>query len=99
MIETHIYRLRYSEAELNRQKAVWGPICRYLQRYIRSDGVTLDLGAGFCHFINQIESRSKIAIDINAESLERFSGPGVRRVICSGSDLSFVPQSSVDTAF
>lgn len=99
MIETELYRLRFAQAELVQQKEFWRPICRYLQRYVKPDGVTLDLGAGFCHFINHIQSQSKIAVDINEESLERFADPDVRRVASSGSDLSFLPQSSIDTVF
>jgi SAM-dependent methyltransferase len=99
MIETELYRLRFAQAELIQQKEFWRPICRYLQRYVRPDGVTLDLGAGFCHFINNIQSRSKIAVDINEESLERFADPDVRRVASSGSDLTFLAQSSIDTVF
>ena len=99
MIETELYRLRFTQAELISQRAFWRPICKYLQRYVNPDGVTLDLGAGFCHFINEIQSKSKIAVDINAENLDRFADPNVRRVTSSGSDLSLLPQSSIDTVF
>ena len=54
MIEARMYRRRFSDRELHRQCAFWRPICNYLQRYVHADGVTLDLGAGFCHFINNI---------------------------------------------
>ena len=73
MIESQLYRHRFSERELARQRAFWRPICHYLQRYVRPDGVTLDLGAGFCHFINNIRSREKIALDINEENLRRYA--------------------------
>jgi hypothetical protein len=45
---------RFSAVELQRQRAFWQPIYNYLQRYGHPDGVTLDLGARFCHFINNI---------------------------------------------
>jgi hypothetical protein len=45
---------RFSAVELQRQRAFWRLICNYLQRYVHPDGVTLDLGAGVCHFINNI---------------------------------------------
>ena len=99
MIETELYRSRFAQAEFVQQKEFWRPICRYLQRYVKPDGVTVDLGAGFCHFINHIQSRSKIAVDINEESLERFADRDVRRVASSGSDLTFLAQSSIDTVF
>src|SRR5437867_5931063 len=99
MIEAQLYRHRFSERELHRQGAFWRTICNYLQRYVPPDGVTLDLGAGFCHFINNIRSREKIALDINAESLRRYAAQAVRIVVASGADLSAIPSASVDTVF
>ena len=99
MIEAQMYRRRFSDRELQRQGAFWRPICHYLQRYVPPDGVTLDLGAGFCHFINNIRSREKIALDINAESLRRYAAQAVRIVVASGADLSAIPSASVDTVF
>ena len=84
MIERQIYRHRFSERELSRQCAFWRTICNYLQRYVHSDGVTLDLGAGFCHFINNIRSREKIALDLNEENLRRYADKDVRIVVSSG---------------
>ena len=99
MIEPQIYRRRFSDRELHRQCAFWRPICNYLQRYVQPDGVTLDLGAGFCHFINNIRSREKIALDVNAENLRRYADKEVRIVVASGADLSMIPSGSVDTVF
>jgi SAM-dependent methyltransferase len=99
MIESQLYRRRFSERDLTRQRTFWRPICRYLQRYVPSDGVTLDLGAGFCHFINNIRSREKIALDINEENLRRYADKDVRIIVATGSDLSMIPSASVDTVF
>jgi SAM-dependent methyltransferase len=99
MIESQLYRHRFSARELARQQAFWRPICHYLQRYVHPDGVTLDLGAGFCHFINNIRSREKIALDINEENLQRYANEGVRSIVAAGSDLSMIPSASVDTVF
>jgi SAM-dependent methyltransferase len=99
MIESQLYRHRFSARELARQQAFWRPICHYLQRYVHPDGVTLDLGAGFCHFINNIRSREKIALDINEENLQRYANEGVRIIVAAGSDLSMIPSDSVDTVF
>jgi SAM-dependent methyltransferase len=99
MIEQDLYRRRFSDRELRRQQALWRPICRFLQQYVRTDGVTLDVGAGFCHFINHIRSREKIALDLNEEVMKRYVGDGIRIVVGSGSDLSAIPSGSVDTVF
>ena len=98
-IEGSIYRIRFSEQDLARSRAFWGPICRYLQRYVDSEGVTLDLGAGYCHFINTIASREKLALDINAENLRLFAARDVRSIEASGADLTDIESASVDTVF
>ena len=98
-METEIYRVRFSDAELSQARQFWGPICSYLQRYIPAHGTTLDLGAGYCHFINTIASQHKIAVDVNEEALEKYAANDVRIVAGSGVDLSAIPPDSVDTAF
>jgi SAM-dependent methyltransferase len=96
-VETELYRLRFSESELSQARKFWRPICGYLQRYVATDGATLDLGAGYCHFINTIESREKIAVDVNEQALQKYAGHDVRSVVSSGVDLGEIASDSVDT--
>jgi SAM-dependent methyltransferase len=98
-IEKSIYRVRFSDEELSRARAFWRPICGYLQRYVDPQGVTLDLGAGYCHFINNIASREKVALDLNGENLRRYASANVRCLETSGSDLAGVGSESVDAVF
>ena len=99
MIEQDIYRHRFGAEDLESQRRLWRPICRYLQRYVNTSGVTLDLGAGFCHFINQIESRKKFAVDINAETIRQHAAADVKTLVTDGSALDGLPAGSVDTVF
>ncbi|HEY1337236.1 MAG TPA: methyltransferase domain-containing protein [Bryobacteraceae bacterium] len=99
MIETAIYQIRFSEKELEASRSFWRPIGQYLQRWVARDGCTLDLGAGYCHFLWNIESADKIAVDVNEEALRTFAPPDVRCVTASGADLSEVRAGSVDTVF
>lgn len=46
----------------NRRK-VWIEIARYLQRYIKKDSNILDMGSGYCDFINFIKAKKKYALD------------------------------------
>ena len=98
-IESSIYRIRFSEQELAQARAFWRPICGYLQRYVPPDGVTLDLGAGYCHFINNIVSREKVALDINGENLRRYAAPDVRCIEATGADLTGIASASLDAVF
>jgi ubiquinone/menaquinone biosynthesis C-methylase UbiE len=49
---------------------VWKAICEYLQNEISSHSVVVDLGSGFCDFINQISASKKYAVDSNPESMQ-----------------------------
>lgn len=51
------------------RKAVWKEIAKYIQRYIPESSVILDLGSGYCDFINSISGAEKYALDkyINPE--------------------------------
>jgi SAM-dependent methyltransferase len=99
LYERHIYALRFTDEELQQAREFWRPICRYLQRYVDPSGATLDLGAGYCHFINNIESREKIALDINGENLRRYANRDVRSIVSVASDLRDIESGSLSTAF
>lgn len=98
-VERELYNRRFSDDELARARAFWKPICRYLQQHVDAEGTTLDLGAGYCHFINNIESRRRIALDVNGENLRRWAGPDVQCVEASGVNLGAVDTGSVNTVF
>ena len=98
-LESSIYRIRFSEQELAQARAFWQPICRYLQRYVEPAGTTLDLGAGYCHFINNIVSREKLALDLNGENLRRYAAPDVRCIESTGADLAGIASTAVDAVF
>jgi len=66
---------------------------------VNPDGATLDLGAGYCHFINQIASREKLALDLNVENLRLYAGAGVRCIEASGADLAGIGSASLNSVF
>jgi SAM-dependent methyltransferase len=80
--------------------AMWEVVCRVvLQRYIRSTDAVVDLGAGFCEFINTIQCGEKIAIDSNSKLRERVA-PGVRAVVGDIPDsLRGLGTAGVDVVF
>lgn len=59
-----------------RRDVVWKEVCRYLQRYVPADSTVLDLGAGYCNFINNIGAAEKHAVDLFSE-LPKYAGPDV----------------------
>jgi|WetSurMetagenome_2_1015567.scaffolds.fasta_scaffold292911_2 ubiquinone/menaquinone biosynthesis C-methylase UbiE len=91
------YETRYT-FDRGRTK-VWKAITEYLQENIRTDSDTvLDLGAGYCDFINNIKACKKIAIDINPETIQ-FCNSEVKFYCASVDNISALDENSVDVLF
>ena len=66
-----IYARRFAGIEKSRDE-VWKVLTRhYFQRWVNPQDVVLDVGAGFCEFINNIEARNKFAVDLNPVTLRK----------------------------
>lgn len=55
----------------------------------------LDLGAGYCDFINTVEAKQKYAVDMSPE-LPRYVGEGVTAIQSRGSAMPGVESGTVD---
>jgi SAM-dependent methyltransferase len=92
-----IYKTRFKNQEQYRRR-VWAVLINHFARWIPSDAVVLDLGCGYCEFINQVQCAEKYAMDLNPEAHNRASsGVHVLEQDCS---LPWsVPPSSLTTVF
>jgi hypothetical protein len=82
-----------------RRSLLWKTLCEaYFQRLIPADACVLELGAGYGNFINNIKSLTRIAVD-SWEGTSGFLAPGVVARIGNVTDLSFVPDRSIDFVF
>jgi ubiquinone/menaquinone biosynthesis C-methylase UbiE len=70
----------------------------HFQKYVPRDSVILDLAAGYCEFINNIDARERIAVDINPD-VTRYAARGVKTILSSSTDMKAVDDSSVDIVF
>ena len=77
---------------------VWKAITEYLQSNIAPNATVLDLGSGYCDFINNVKAQVKIAVDGNKESAKHCK-EGVQFIQSDVTDLSQVASSSVDVVF
>lgn len=78
---------------------VWKEVCMYLQnKYIPANSRILDLGAGYCNFINNIHGKEKHAVDLFSR-LKEFSNPEVVSHIRPCTDLDFLDDSFFDIVF
>ena len=77
---------------------VWREIIRSLQVYIPSDAKVLELGPGYCDFINQLSAKSKVAVDINSQAQE-YVQSDIKFVVGDCSNLDFLDPQSIDIVF
>lgn len=82
-----------------RREQIWKEVCDYLQgKYIPTDARILDLGAGYCSFINNIRGKSKHALDQSGIILAHARSD-VTTHVESCTDLSLFPDESFDVVF
>jgi dolichol-phosphate mannosyltransferase len=94
-----LYRNRFDETDRERKARVWKVLYRRVfQRWIHAEDTVVDLGAGFCEFINAARAKRRIAVDLNADT-RTLAAPGVEVEAASASDLSFLSSGSVDVVF
>jgi len=83
----------------NRDRAVvWKEIVRYLNLYLKDKKTILDLGSGYCDFINNVSASERIAVDMSLDSA-KYIEKGVRFVQSVATDLSAVATATVDVVF
>lgn len=60
-----IYADRFDKDAAKRE-VMWQVLCQsYFQKFIKPSDTVLDLAAGYCEFINNIDCKQKIAVDLN----------------------------------
>ncbi|EHB49710.1 Methyltransferase type 12 [Mycolicibacterium rhodesiae JS60] len=72
-----LYAVRFHDDERESKAQLWRVICKeFFARYVPVDGCVVDLGAGYCDFINNVSARRRVAVDLNPDTA-RFAAPGI----------------------
>ncbi|UTA54183.1 class I SAM-dependent methyltransferase [Lysobacter soli] len=94
-----LYRHRFSDAEVASKKRIWKVLCeQYFSQFVPSEAVVVDIGAGYCEFINHIPAGEKIAIDLNPDTA-RYAAPGVRVINEPCTNVASINTDSIDVVF
>lgn len=94
-----LYSARFPETELAQKHAIWKVLCsNFFQRYVKEEDTVVDIGAGYCEFINNIRAARKIALDLNPD-VRRFAAPGVEVINESCTEIRTLASESVDVVF
>lgn len=96
----HLYAQRFSERERQVKARLWRTLCAsFFSKYVPSDGTIVDIGAGYCDFLNAIAARRRIAVDLNPDTA-RFADEGIEVIGAPIEQLdAILPADSVDFAF
>jgi SAM-dependent methyltransferase len=93
-----IYSGRFDE-DAERRNALWKVLCRgFFSRWIAADAHVLEVAAGHCEFINNIECASKTAVDLNPD-VKTHAASDVTAIVTSSTDLDPIRDASMDVAF
>lgn len=94
-----LYQHRFPNEELANKNRVWQVLCtQYFNRFVKPTDTVIDIGAGYCEFINNIQAAQKIAVDLNPDVC-RFAADGVLIINESCTAVSSIPSASVDAVF
>jgi len=94
-----LYEARFGPADRESKAQVWRVLCAdFFQRYVPENATVLDIGAGFCEFINHIRCGRRIALDADPD-LPRRAAAGVQVHCGTGDDLGWLDSASVDVVF
>jgi SAM-dependent methyltransferase len=77
---------------------MWQVLCTYLERDIPRDASILELGGGYCHFINNIKAGQRHVVDLFPD-LAANAAPGVTAHVRSCTNLDNFSADSFDAVF
>jgi SAM-dependent methyltransferase len=80
-----------------RRDRVWRQIADFLSRWWSAEAAVLDVGAGYCSFINTVRAGRRVAVDVHGR-LGEFAQAGVECVECSATKLNLA-DASFDVVF
>jgi cyclopropane fatty-acyl-phospholipid synthase-like methyltransferase len=97
--EPSVYEGPYHAAHLPEHPArarVWRLIAQHLAPWVPPGAHVVEIGAGYCHWINNVTAARRVAIDLWPE-LPRHAGPGVEpRVLDATADLVSLGERQFD---
>lgn len=93
-----LYQRRFTP-DIDFRNKMWGVLCeKYFQRYISTNDVILEIGAGYCEFINNIHGKIKIAVDINPD-IKKFANNSVKVILSQSDHIDGIANDSIDIVF
>ena len=93
-----IYKNRFTP-DLKYRDKMWSVLCKhFFQQYISNRDIVLEVGAGYCEFINNIRCFRKIALDINPD-IKKYASVDVEVIICKSNKMDPIDSGLIDVVF
>ena len=94
-----LYDRRFGAELRSRKESLWKVLCSdFFQKYVAETDTVIDLGAGYCEFINNIRCARKFAVDLNEETPEA-AAPDVTVLLTEADKMTQFEDNSVDVVF
>lgn len=82
-----------------KREVLWQTLNRQVfDAYISRTDTVVELGAGWCDFINNVEAENRIAVDL-WPGIEKRVAPGVKPIVASATDLDALGDASAHVVF
>ena len=76
-----LLEIRFDEKMLEARNRLWNVLCTdFFKQFIHPEDTVLDMGAGYCEFINNIKCKKKYAMDVDENSM-RYASQEVQILI------------------
>lgn len=96
---SRLYSNRFSAKEVEFKDKMWKILCEdFFQQFIDYKDTVLDIGGGYCEFINNIKAFKKIVVDLN-EEVKNYASEEVEVYNKSVIDLDFLETNGVNKVF
>jgi SAM-dependent methyltransferase len=92
-----IYRTRFA-GRADYRVRVWKVLASYFSRWVPPEGTVLDLGAGYCEFVNNVRAHVKYGMDLNPDTTNT-AGSNVKILQQDCSDSWPLAEAELDTVF
>ena len=91
-----VYQKRWEDSELEKVSKVWEVLTRvFFQKLIGENASVLDIGCGFCHFLNHLKAKEKIGVDANP-SAGNYAAKDVTFIHSDSFSLKMLPDEHFD---
>lgn len=95
-----LYANRFPESGRADKVRLWRTLCdAFFQRYVPSGGTVLDVGAGYCDFLNNVRAARRIAVDLNPDTAPSAAEGVEVHTLPLDRMMEAIEPGSVDLAF